>query len=123
MVDEKDPFPNKEYKGCEFKRADMTQTHFNAVNLSHARFWAVLECASFQDTNLRLAKFDDVNLAESTYENVNLSGAKYNNVNLAGASFSNLNLSNVEIKDANLEGMTIDGVLVSDMFEAWQKRT
>lgn len=123
MSGTKDPFPNKDYKEHVFERADMTRSHFNGVNLSHCKFWAVIENGSFSDSNLKESAFDDVNLAGSTYENVNLSDAKYNNVNLANASFSNLNLSNANINDANLQGMRINGVLVSDLFEAWEKRS
>lgn len=121
MSESKDPFPNKDFRGHEFERADMTNAYFNGVNLSDSRFWAVIENGRFNDSNLRKSIFDDVNLEQCTYENVNLNGARYNNVNLANASFSNLNLSNVEINDANLQGMRINGILVSDLFEAWGK--
>ncbi|MFK8075715.1 MAG: pentapeptide repeat-containing protein [Granulosicoccus sp.] len=121
MSENKDPFPNKDFREYEFERADMTNAYFNGVNLSCARFWAVVEEGRFNDSNLRKSTFNDVNLEESIYENVNLNGARYNNVNLANSSFSNLNLSNVEISDANLQGTRINGVLVSELFEAWEK--
>jgi uncharacterized protein YjbI with pentapeptide repeats len=45
----------------------------------------------------------------------------FSNVALAGATFRNVNLANVAIEDAKLDGMTIDGVLVSDLFRAYNQ--
>jgi len=120
MSESEDHFPNKEYKGQKFDRADMTDAIFNGVDLSNSRFWAVMENGTFRDSNLRKAVFDDVNLEQSTFENVNLSRSQYNNVNLSDASFANLNLSNTEVRDAKLDGMKINGVLVTDLFDAWR---
>lgn len=116
------PFPDTQFKGHEFARADMSAAHFNGVNLTDASFWAVLKKAQFKDCNLEACVFDDVNLSASHYENINLSGSKFNNINLSEASFSNLNLANTEINDANLVGMKINGVLVTDLFQAYEKQ-
>lgn len=109
MPDE-NPFDGPQLQDGEFARADMRNTRFDGVNLAGAYFFAVLTDARFTDTNLARADFDDVNL----------SGARLHNINLSEASFDNLNLSNCAITNANLEGMTIDGVLVSDLFAAWK---
>ena len=121
MSDSQDPFADKTYKGFGFSNADMAEAKFDGVNLSNATFWAVLENAKFTDSNLTACVFDDVNLGNSRFENVNLSDTSFNNLNMAGASFSNLNLSDAVITDANLKGMTINGVLVSDLFAAFEK--
>ena len=57
------------------------------------------------------ARFDDVNLGEATFHDVNLSGAKFNDVNLANAAITN----------ANLAGLTIDGILVTDLLAAYHR--
>jgi len=95
----------------QLARADMRNTRFDGVNLAGAYFYAVLTEARFHDTNLAGADFDDVNL----------SGARLHNINLSEATFDNLNLSNAAITNAKLDGMTIDGVLVSDLFAAWKQ--
>jgi len=51
-----------------------------------------------------------------------LGGAVFDDVNLSGASFHNINLSNVRIADVNIDGMTIDGVLVMDLFAAYRRQ-
>jgi uncharacterized protein YjbI with pentapeptide repeats len=42
---------------------------------------------------------------------------------MSNTSFTNLNLENTEISNANLLGMKINGVLVSDLFEAYEKNS
>jgi len=96
---------------------------FSGVDLSGASFWAVLQGAKFDDCNLEAVSFGNVNLAGSTYTDVNLSNAKFENINLSGGSFRYLTMENVEISDANLIGMKINGVLVSDLFAAYEKQT
>jgi len=121
MSDKRNPFPDSKFKDFEFSRADMTGTNFNGVDLSNSRFWAVIKGARFTDSNLDSCKFDDVNLSGSVYENVNLSNATFNNINFSGVTLSNLNLSNTEITDANLDGMKINGVLVTDLLDNYDK--
>ncbi len=120
-MSENDPFPNSEYKDFTFSKSDMSGTQFNGVNLSNSKFWVVLKNAKFSDSNLESCTFDDVDLSHSTYENINLSNSKFNNINMSNASFTNLSLENADISNANLIGMKINGVLVSDLFEAYEK--
>ena len=65
----------------------------------------------------------DADLAGSHFDDVNLQQAAFTNVNLREASFSNVNLTNVAIENANLSHMKINGVLVSELFAAYQSRT
>ncbi len=121
MSDQNNPFPDTKYKQHEFAKADMSGTKFNGVDLSNAHFWAVLKRAKFIDCNLESCIFNDVNLSDSSYENINFSQSTFNNMNMSGVTFSNLNLTNAEIRDANMEGMKINGVLVSDLFNAYEQ--
>ncbi len=122
MSDSKNPFPDSQFKAHEFSKADMSHANFNGVNLTDASFWAVLSNARFKDCNMESCVFDDVNLSGATYENINLSNASFNNINMSGVTLRNLNLANTEINDANLEGMKINGVLVTDLFNAYEKK-
>ncbi len=121
MTGKSNPFPDIEHKGFVFSKADMTNVKFDGVNLSESYFWAVLRKAEFKDCNMESAIFDDVNLSGSSYENINLSGTTFNNINMSGVSFSNLNMANVDISNANMDGMKINGVLVTDLFDAYEK--
>jgi uncharacterized protein YjbI with pentapeptide repeats len=77
-----------------------------------------MEIARTHDT-LRVR---DSDLNRSAFDDVNLQGASFTNVNLANAAFVDINLSNAFIKDANLTGMTIDGVLVSELIRVYHSR-
>ena len=114
-------FPDPQFKGYEFSKADMRKVSFNGVDLSDSKFWAVLRNSTFSDCNMPSSKFDDVNLSGSTFKNINLSNTTFHDINLSGASFDYLNMSNVKINEANIEGMEIFGVLVTDLFGAYEK--
>lgn len=64
----------------------------------------------------------NANLAQSRFDDVNLRASAFNNVALADATFVNVNLKNVSIRDANLAGMTVNGMLVSDLIRAHDGR-
>jgi uncharacterized protein YjbI with pentapeptide repeats len=89
---------------------------FNGANMSsepallheHCRF----PKSRFADCDLSDSVFDDVSLRHATFENVALTGARFRNVNLSQAA----------IEDANLEGMTINGVLVRELFRAYESQ-
>lgn len=80
------------------------------------------ETLQVTNADLSQSKFDDVNLREALFNNVNLSKATFTDINFSGAKFSNLNLSNVEIEACETTGMTIRGVLVSELFETYRKK-
>ena len=65
------------------------------------------------------ARFEGANLSPSTFSDVNLAQSQFSNVSLAAASFQDVNLSNCSVTDANLEGMTINGILVSELLSTY----
>ena len=69
------------------------------------------------------SRFMDVDLSQSFFDDVSLRGASFNNISLAGASLCNVSLEDVTIADATLDGMRIEGVLVTDLWAAWQRGT
>ena len=73
--------------------------------------------------NLSGSEFNDVNLQAATFTNVNLSKATFTDINFSGAKFSNLNLTNVEIDACETTGMKFRGVLVSELFDAYKRKT
>lgn len=89
-------FPNS-----AFDDVNMSNTHFNNVNLPVARITRA---------NLTNARIDDANMANITI----------NNVNLPNGRIINANLSNLAIQDCLLVGMTIDGVSVPEMMAAYK---
>jgi uncharacterized protein YjbI with pentapeptide repeats len=84
----------------------------------HLAEHANISGSQFHNVNLSAADFDDVNLSNTRFHNVNLSDIKVSAVQIGGASFKH----NVKIIDCNIQGMTIDGVLVSDLLKEHKKR-
>ena len=115
MGDNANPFDGQVMRDTHYRRSDMTGSNFDGVNLTEARFYAVLTRALFTDTDLADAVFDDVNLSRATFNNVNLADIKVTNANLANARFDNVSLANASIDNADLTGMRINGILVSDL--------
>jgi uncharacterized protein YjbI with pentapeptide repeats len=67
------------------------------------------------------SRFADVGMANAEFDDINLSGARFHNVNLTGARFDDANMTNVEIINASLVGTTINGVLVTELFEVYER--
>nr|WP_295769932.1 pentapeptide repeat-containing protein [Rhodoferax sp.] len=78
---------------------------------------------NYEKTSLAGAKFTNVDLGSSHFEDVSLRAAKFTNVALNGAHFSDANFSNVLIEDSNLEGMTINGILVTELLMAYGRNS
>ena len=110
--------------GSEFEDMDMSESRFTDINLSEAAF-------------------NDINLTESTFSAVDLDGALFTRIGpptpepwdksmgcavrfeeaaLTGSSFVRVNLTNVRLVDCITEGMTIDGIPVSQLIEAYKKQ-
>jgi uncharacterized protein YjbI with pentapeptide repeats len=75
-----------------------------------------------QSADLTGSSFTDVKLENAQFQNVNLHQGSFTNVRLSGAAFYNVNLSEASIANSNLTGMKINGVLVSDLIQAYQRR-
>jgi len=118
--DDSNPFDGPQLQDAHYIRADMSGSNFDGVNLTAAKFFAVLEKATFRDTNLRAADFDDVNLSEARFNNINLSGTSITYANMSGLTISGVTLAETHITDADLRGMRINGILVTDLFAAYE---
>jgi uncharacterized protein YjbI with pentapeptide repeats len=70
-------------------------------------------------SRITASNFNDVNLAAATFTNVNLAGTRMDDVNLSDLRIDNANLSHAAITESCLHGMTINGILVTDMLAAY----
>ncbi len=68
-----------------------------------------------EHSNIKDSTFNDVNLAQASFTNVNLSGCRIDDVNLTGAVIRDANLSHVNIDESCVVGMTIRGILVTEL--------
>jgi|SaaInl7_100m_RNA_FD_contig_71_196125_length_2361_multi_3_in_0_out_0_3 uncharacterized protein YjbI with pentapeptide repeats len=83
---------------------------------------AVIDDSRFDDVGMARTEFDNVSLADAKFNNVNMSGATFHGIELRNAKFTHVGLNDVELSDCTLEGTRINGILVTDMLEAYQER-
>ncbi|MGD0221662.1 MAG: pentapeptide repeat-containing protein [Terriglobia bacterium] len=116
------------------EHTDISGSQFHDVNLSGA---------DFNNVNLSKARFHDINLSDIEVSAVQIGGATFKHIGpppdkdgkqarqrpvtfeeamLCDATFRNVDLSNVKIIDCNIQGMTIDGVLATDLLKEYKKR-
>jgi uncharacterized protein YjbI with pentapeptide repeats len=74
-----------------------------------------------RDTRDRI-EAQNAGLAGSVFDDVNLKDARFENVNLSGAVFNNINMSGVKLTNLDIHGMMIEGILVEDLFAAFEAR-
>ena len=101
-----------------------------------------LSGAAFENVNLAKVRMHNVNLSDLDLSSAQIGGASFKHIGppptkdgkqdrqrpvtfeeamLCDSTFTKVDLSNVKILDCNLAGMTIDGVLVTDMVAAYKK--
>ena len=80
---------------------------------------ADLSGSLFRNVNLAGSQYDNINMSGSSFEDVNMSGWRINDVNLAGLRLTRANLAGASITDSRFDGMTIDGILVTDLLYAY----
>jgi hypothetical protein len=98
--------------------------------------------STFKNINLSGATFYDINFSDVTFSAANMGGTFFKHLGpmpdkdskqerqrlvtfeeamLCDSTFHWCDLSGVKISECNLDGMMIDGVLVTEMIEAWKK--
>jgi uncharacterized protein YjbI with pentapeptide repeats len=80
-----------------------------------------LSGSTFTDVNLAGAAFNDVELTEATIVNACLGEARIEDANLSGLQVEQVNLTRAAITECTMPGMTIDGVLVTDLVTAYRR--
>jgi hypothetical protein len=117
--------------GSEFEDLCMPGTTFTNINLGGAKF---------EDINLGKAEFHNINFSDGVFAGANIGGALFKHLGtmpdkdgnqerqrpvtfeeamLCDSTFLRVDLSGVKIVECDLTGMTIDGILVTDLLKAW----
>lgn len=73
-----------------------------------------------RDCNLSGSQFEDVDMADATFRDATMQNASFSDIDLRNMKIHDANLENAEIRDCNLEGMTIEGIPVSSLLEAYE---
>jgi len=116
------------------EHANLAESVFTDVNLAGA---------VFENVNLSKVRMHNINLSDLDLSAAQIGGASFKHIGpppstdgkqerqrpvtfeeatLCDSTFKKVDLSNVKILDCNLEGMTIDGVLVTDLIAAYKKQ-
>ena len=113
-MSEKQRFENKDIAGSEFRHVNMSGTTFEDVSLSGATFFNI---------NLRGAKIGAVDFGGAAFSCMNTGEdrprlpAVFKNIELDDCTIQDSCFKNVRIINCDLTGMTINGVLVSEMIK------
>ena len=114
-MSDKQRYENRDIAGSEFRHVNMSGTCFEDVDLSRARFFNI---------NLRGADIGAVDFGGASFSCMNTGEdrprlpAVYKNIELDDCTIQDCCFKNVKIINCDLTGMTIDGVLVSEMIKA-----
>lgn len=111
-----DSIPDSEFEGL-----NMAGSRFTNINLSKARFHDI----NFSDVHFSVAQlggtvFTDIGMPPHL-EHERQRPVTFEAATLCDSVFRKVDLSGVRIIDCNVEGMTIDGVLVTDLVKAHKR--
>ncbi|WP_282941058.1 pentapeptide repeat-containing protein [Paenibacillus sp. RC67] len=134
------------FSGSEFINGRGEQVSFRNISMPDSSFQCGdLRKLSFTDVNLTGARINDANLSDLEIDGAQLGGAyihniglppeghpaykegekqrplRFENCDLHGSSITDCNLFGVNITCCSMEGMTIDGIPVLKLIEAYHK--
>jgi uncharacterized protein YjbI with pentapeptide repeats len=110
---------------------DISNSRFDDVNMSGAHF---------ENVNLSGSRFHDINFSNVTFTAAQIGGTTFKHIGppdgshakqrpvtfeegiLCDSVFRKVDLTNVQLIDCNIEGMTIDGILISDLLDGYRRK-
>jgi uncharacterized protein YjbI with pentapeptide repeats len=123
---------------------NISSSKFNDVNMDGTTFTNVcLSNAKFQSINLAKSRFHDINFSDVTFTAAQIGGTIFKHIGpppdkdgkqarqrpvtfeemmLCDSVFRRVDLSNVQITECNITGMKINGILVSDLLDAYNRQ-
>jgi len=88
----------------DFRNVNLAGSHFHDIHFSDVSFHG---CSNLRNILKRIGPPDDTRQRPVTFEGM-----------LCNSIFRKVDLSNVELIGCNIQGMTVDGVLISDLQDA-----
>jgi uncharacterized protein YjbI with pentapeptide repeats len=116
-MSEKYKVENKNIAGSQFRHVNMSGTVFEGVDLSGAKFFNI---------NLRDAEIGAVDFGGASFSCMNTGEDHprkpviFNSIELDDCTIQNSFFRNTKLVNCDLTGMTIDGILVTDMLKAYE---
>lgn len=96
---------------------DVIMEDFNEKNFRDCN----MKDVDFYEINMKRSNFTNSNLRNSLMQNTVLCQSRFNNVDLSGSIIGDTDLSNLKISQCNIDGMTINGISVEDMIQAYKE--
>jgi uncharacterized protein YjbI with pentapeptide repeats len=121
-------------KEISVKHDNIANSEFEDLNMSDSKFTNI---------NLSKSRFHDINFSDVHFTAAQMGGTVFKHIGpppdkngkqerqkpvtfeemmLCDSVFRKVDLSNVKITDCAITGMTIDGILVTDLLKEWKKR-
>src|SRR5947207_7301614 len=116
------------------------------INVQHKD----ISTSRFEDGNLSKSTFENINLTGSRFHDINFSDVSFTAAQIGGTTFKHIgpppgsgqkqrpvtfeeatlcdsvfrkvDLSNVKLIDCNIDGMTVDGILLSDLLDEHKRQ-
>jgi uncharacterized protein YjbI with pentapeptide repeats len=109
--------------GSVFRDVDLSGSEFENANMSKSRLHDIdLRDISISAANLGGAHFKHLGPApDKNGKQERQKPVTFEEAMLGDSTFNKVDLSNVKITNCNVRGMTIDGVLVTDLIAAYKK--
>lgn len=115
---------HEDISGSEFENLNMAGAQFTNINLSRSRF---------HDINFSDVHFGAAQIGGTTFKHIGPPPDKdgrqdrqrpvtFEEGMLCDSVFERMDMTNVTIVDCDVAGMTIDGILVTDLLEEWKRR-
>ena len=104
--------------GVEFEQSNLAFSSFNNINFSQVRF---------RDCDWTNVAISYIQMGGSHFKQVSVSdgedqqGIDFENAHLDDTIFKGCSLKDVAITNCNTKGMTIDGIPLQDLVDAYQK--
>ena len=120
-----EPMPAKaNLPGAKFHDANMTGAEFNNVNLSNARFHNVnLSNVTITAAQMGGAAWKHIGPPPDTEgKQERQRPVRFEEMMLCDSTFRKVDLSNVRVVECELSGMTINGILVTELLAVYDKQ-
>lgn len=120
-------FKESDFHGIDMRSTNIAHTNFVNSRWEHIYFSNVhvnfIQMGGTVFENIIRPEGEGSRLSEEPGTDgwINLEPVVFKSSDLSTATFEKCNLSNVEIKDCNIKGLSIDGVLVTDLLEHYKR--
>lgn len=120
-------FKESDFHGIDMRNTKIAHTNFVNSNWEHINFSNVhvnfIQMGGTVFENIVRPNAEKSQLSEEPGTDgwVNIEPVVFQNSDLSTARFERCNLSNMEIKNCNIEGLSVDGILLTDLLEHYKR--